>query len=61
MDADSEAGKHFGLPIVGKVIEEAAIYHFGDEAGGGVGKSGDSQADLRRRVAQPRENPRRHG
>ena len=35
MEAHAEAGEHFGLPVVGKMADEAVVQHFGDEGGGG--------------------------
>ncbi len=35
MEVEAEAGEHFGLPVVGKVADEAVVEDFGDEVGGG--------------------------
>ncbi len=35
MKVNSEAGEHFGLPIVGKMAGEAVVDDFGDEGWGG--------------------------
>ena len=58
MEAHTEAGEHFGLPIVGKMAGEAVVQHFGYEGGSGdaaVLEAGWERGDhgLGKRVADP--------